>query len=223
MEFNFRITMPFKKRGLLKILMRTFIFLFCTLSFALSPNDGIGQNAIIKIETDQVFSVDDVFDLIEKQTDYNFLYSVGIFDDSPKVNLNKGKFRTFELLEKILKNTEFTYKIVNDAEIYLYKRENINTKDESVQVQIKISGIVKDSNGDVLPGVTVIEKGTNNGVAAGFLGNYEITVKDSNSILVFSFVGYQSLEVLVGNNTEINVVLKEAVQDLEAVNIISTV
>ena len=57
--------------------------------------------------------------------------------------------------------------------------------------QKTISGIVNDSDGLPLPGASVVEKGTSNGVTSDFDGNYSIDVSEG-SILVFSFVGYTS-------------------------------
>jgi len=221
---KFKLTNGFvlNKQQLPKVIMRTFIFLFCTVVFSFNPSKGFSQDADILIDSDKIASIEEIFDLISTQTDYTFLYLNDHIERIPMVSLKKGIVKTKTLLEKALETTEFTFEFTSDKTIVLRKKNEKAIVEQATAMQMIISGVVKDSNGDVLPGVTVIEKGTNNGVAAGFLGNYEITVKDSNSILVFSFVGYQSLEVLVGNNTEINVVLKEAVQELEAVNIIST-
>ena len=76
--------------------------------------------------------------------------------------------------------------------------------------QKTISGIVNDSDGLPLPGASVVEKGTNNGVTSDFDGNYSITVQPGTYTLVFSFVGYRTKEltnIKVGQNDikEINV------------------
>lgn len=61
--------------------------------------------------------------------------------------------------------------------------------------QKNISGVVKDHTGGSLPGVNVIEKGSNNGVSTDFNGNYSIKVKDG-ATLVFSYIGYKTVEKL---------------------------
>ncbi len=74
--------------------------------------------------------------------------------------------------------------------------------------QIEISGNVTDrETGATLPGVNIVEKGTLNGTVTDLDGNYRITVSGTSSVIVFSFVGYQSLEELVGNNAVINATL----------------
>ncbi|GAB2612835.1 TonB-dependent receptor [Emticicia sediminis] len=70
-----------------------------------------------------------------------------------------------------------------------------------------ISGKVKDaSNNDFLPSVSVTVKGTTKGSIADASGNYKIEAS-ANDILVFSFIGYENQEVLVGNRTNIDIAL----------------
>ena len=75
------------------------------------------------------------------------------------------------------------------------------------QDQITITGTVKDENGIGIPGANVIEKGTSHGTVTNVEGSYIVTVKDENSILVFSYIGYKTQELKVGDQTEINVIL----------------
>ncbi len=56
--------------------------------------------------------------------------------------------------------------------------------------QSKITGVVKDETGDGMPGVSVLVKGTTNGVVTGLDGGFSITVNQPNAILSFSFLGY---------------------------------
>lgn len=77
------------------------------------------------------------------------------------------------------------------------------------------SGTVVDKQNEPLPGVTVNVKGGGQGVVTDIDGKYRIRIPNRNSILVFSFVGFQTQEVNVNNRTTINVVLQEAVTELE--------
>jgi len=81
----------------------------------------------------------------------------------------------------------------------------------------QISGTVSDENGP-LPGATVLVKGTVNGTFADFDGNYTIDAA-SGDVLVFSYVGYNSKEVTVGDSDTINVTL-EASNALEEVVVV---
>ena len=76
-----------------------------------------------------------------------------------------------------------------------------------------ISGVISDNGGEPLIGVTVVEKGTNNGTVTDFDGNYIITTQAAHPVLVFSYVGYQSKEVSVTDN-KLNVTLDDSAQEL---------
>jgi len=81
----------------------------------------------------------------------------------------------------------------------------------------KISGTVVDSSGASIPGVTVQIKGTTKGTVTDFEGKFVIEVADSNSIIVFSYVGFKVMEVAVGNQTVLNVKLADNDEGLEEV------
>ncbi|MGI6337801.1 MAG: carboxypeptidase-like regulatory domain-containing protein [Bacteroidales bacterium] len=76
-----------------------------------------------------------------------------------------------------------------------------------------VTGTVQDEDGSALPGVAVIIKNTSVGANTDIEGRYSISV-GSDAVLVFSFVGYTTQEVAVGNRSVVNVVLAEDVQQL---------
>ena len=82
--------------------------------------------------------------------------------------------------------------------------------------QSVISGKVSDDNGDPIPGVNVLIKGSTSGTVTDAFGNYSINAA-SDDILVFSFVGYISQEVVVGSQTTLDVTMAADVQQLQEV------
>ena len=84
--------------------------------------------------------------------------------------------------------------------------------------QNKVKGTVSDDLGPAI-GVSVVEKGTSNGVITDLDGNYEITVKPG-ATLVFSSIGYATQEIVVGSQSVINVLLKEDTQFLDEVVVV---
>lgn len=90
-----------------------------------------------------------------------------------------------------------------------------------LQAQEKaVSGTVTDANdGMGIPGVSVVVKGTTIGTTTDIDGNYTLKV-DANSTLVFSFVGYKTQEILVGDQTQINVILSVETENLSEVVVI---
>jgi TonB-linked SusC/RagA family outer membrane protein len=75
--------------------------------------------------------------------------------------------------------------------------------------QISVRGVVSDAVGPVL-GASVLEKGTGNGTVTDNDGNFSIKVKSADAVLVFSFVGYQTKEVAVNGQTNLQVTLEDS-------------
>lgn len=84
---------------------------------------------------------------------------------------------------------------------------------------IQIRGQITGETGEPIPGASVLVKGTTIGTAADLDGQYTLSVA-GNSILVFSFIGYEAKEVSVGNQTVINVSLQPTLSDLEEVVVV---
>ena len=217
MEINLTNVLLKHKKELLIFIMRSFIFIFCTTIFGFTSENVFSQNTKIEIDADIVVTIDEVFDLIKEQTEYTFIYKSDLFKNSPKISLKKGIIKANKLLKQSLSFGDFQYVFSVDKTIMLKNElEEIKNK-----VQQTVSGKITNTNGESLPGVTVIEKGTNNGVSANFDGNYEITV-NNDAVLVFSFLGFLTQEVEVNGQTEINVKLSESTFQLEAIELIST-
>ena len=86
---------------------------------------------------------------------------------------------------------------------------------------VKISGMVTDaSDGTALVGCSIVEKGTTNGVLSDANGNYSISVKDQNAVLIFDFIGYAEQEISVGGQTTINVELTAEANQLEDIVVV---
>lgn len=83
-----------------------------------------------------------------------------------------------------------------------------------------ITGTITDNNGEVLTGVNVIIQGTNTGVFTDINGNYSINIKNDNSILVVSYIGYEEQKISIGNSTTINITLKEEAKGLDEIVVI---
>jgi TonB-dependent SusC/RagA subfamily outer membrane receptor len=84
-----------------------------------------------------------------------------------------------------------------------------------------VTGVLTDEKNATLPGVSVVLKGTNRGTSTDENGKYSLLVPDdAQAILTFSFVGYQSQDVVLGNQTSINITLKPDIGALEEVVVI---
>lgn len=150
--------------------------------------------------------------LIEVQKQANKSIS---FNNSslPKDNvfLNINNKSVDEALTEILKGSGLSY-IVKGDYIMIIPESEIN---KAVKEK-NVSGRIVDSKGEALIGVTVLEKGTNNGTITDFDGNYTLTVSGDNAMLQYSYVGYSSVEMAAVKDI-INVTLGEDTEVLEEV------
>ena len=200
------------------IIMKTFIFLCCTIVFSLAPNNIVSQNTKIKVNEDTTLTVDEVFKLIMNQTDYRFIYEKGIFTDFPKVQIKKGTVKVNKLLKRSLSQENLEI-IVTDNNAILIKEKPTDINLEKLQ-QIEISGTVVDQNGQPLPGANILEKGTANGTQTDLEGNFSLNVAEENTILVVSYIGFATQEVSMNGQSQITITLQEDAAGLDEVVIV---
>ncbi|MFY9243882.1 MAG: TonB-dependent receptor [Polaribacter sp.] len=91
----------------------------------------------------------------------------------------------------------------------------------SLSQTVIVSGEVTDSLGNLLPGVSILVEGTTNGTTTDFDGKYAINIKTPNAILVFSYLGFETQKIKVSDQKKINVILKEALDQLEEIQIVA--
>lgn len=90
----------------------------------------------------------------------------------------------------------------------------------TMQAGIPVTGTVMDTDGLTMPGVNIVVKGTTTGVVSDIDGNFAITVPGKGAVLTFSFVGYLTQEITVGNKSTLNVVLQTNALELEDVVVV---
>ncbi len=86
--------------------------------------------------------------------------------------------------------------------------------------QYVVTGVIKTPEGESLPGVNIIEQGTQNGTVSGMDGEFSITLTADEALLVISFVGYVTEEINVSGGQEINIVLNENLVNLDEVVVV---
>lgn len=219
MKIKLTTALSYFKERLFLTIMKTFIFLFCTTVFSFTTRNAIAQEKI-KIDHDQLVTVDQVFKIIKKQTDYRFIYPKELFNEAPKVYLKKGEIFVTKLLEQSLTNNKFYFEVSNENTIVI--RENLKPVEVRKEVQgIDISGKVVDGLGQPLTGANILEKGTTNGTQADFDGNFKLSVKDRNAVLVVSYTGFLVKEVsLKQSSTALIIVLQDDATSLDDVVVV---
>lgn len=199
------------------MIMKTFIFLLCTTVFGLTTKTSFSQEQVT-INTDKEVTIDEVFYLIQDQTKYRFLYPQDLFENNPKVKLKKGIISLSKLLNQSLSGSNVNYKF-SEKNTIVIDVNKASLKTSVKQQKIEVKGTIVDENGEPLPGVNVIVKGTSNGTLADFDGNYTISAS-KGEILVFSYLGYTAQEIIVGESSIVNVTLKSDLTDLDEVIVV---
>jgi len=152
---------------------------------------------------------------IGKSADVKFSYDPALIRNTERVSLTADKEPLAKVLDKILNPMRLAYDVSGKyiilsrqhSQSLLERRRNLVPL--TIPLDISISGRVTDANsGDGLPGVNVLVKGTSVGTTTNAQGSFNIVVPNDAAKLVFSFVGYLSQEVAVGNRTTINLKLE---------------
>ncbi len=148
---------------------------------------------------------------IRKQTKIDILYNNGSISNVKPITIDVKNEELKIVLDKCFKDQPLTYQMVDNSILITERTSAPQQKPADLiilqPVTITVSGKVTGDKGEVLPGVTVKVKNTNTAVASNANGEYTINVPDGG-VLVFSFVGYEPLEVVVNNRQTINVALK---------------
>ena len=205
-----------------KVVFLIFLVNFCYLSAkANSHGERSIEDVYLSLEVSSGI-IEDVFIEVGTKTGFNFHYSESTVGDQ-KLTVKMQDVSLANCLRQISKETGLSFKRINET-IHVDKSENtkydvLEELGEEPKQDISVSGRVT-GGGEGLPGVTVIVKGTQIGTVSDIDGNYTIRVPSRESVLVFSFVGFSTKEVVVGSQSEINVSLEDDVTALEEVVVI---
>jgi len=207
--------------------MKIITFLLAICSLLLHSNEGFTQESKISFElTDVDLKV--VLDKIESTTNFKFIYKDKTLSDTKKITVKAENESITAFLDRLFSKTAIKYEIIDHQIVLNPKEETIeNAQNNSASLIIeetpqmfKVTGSVKDSNGESLPGANILEKGTNNGTITDVDGNFAIDVQNGDAVLVVSYIGYTKQEIPVNNRKTISVVLEEDQTDLEEVIVV---
>ena len=162
-------------------------------------------------------NVHQIFTIIEKQTSFSFVYDENDVNLSKEVNLATGR----QLLKDVLNN------IAKQAGLHFTEKQNIilvKSKPDIKNIALKetatpVTGVVHDASGNRLIGVTVTVKGSTIAVQTDAEGKFSIDVSDKG-VLIFSTVGYKTLEVPVNGETSMNVQMESNNKELNEVVVV---
>ena len=197
------------KQRLQQVVQKMKLLVILTLAgFYTCQAEALGQNNRITLHvSDAVLS--EVLRQIEDLTGYMFVYKSGDIERAGRVTLKAENMEVSEILNKCFAGSGLSYVFENDVIII--------SKAAPQPEGRKITGKVTDENGEALPGVTVIIKGTSLGTSTDIDGNYVLTLPAGDHVLVFSMVGMNEKEVAVGKQSTLNVILSEGMTEMDEV------
>ncbi|MDB4583684.1 TonB-dependent receptor [Draconibacterium sp.] len=195
----------------LLMVMKLTVFLFLISAFSVIASETYSQSKKLTLEMNKV-SVQDVLSEIEDQSEFYFLYSEKVIDVKRTVSVDIENKDIESALHTIFNGTDVAH-VIKDRIIVLSSPEMIGESADALGQQTSITGKVTDSDGNSMPGVTILIKGTTNGTISDNNGNYRINASQ-DEIIVFSFIGMRTQEITVGTQNTINVTM-----DVDAIGI----
>lgn len=193
------------------------IFFLICLSAEISFASGSYAQEIFFSFSVKQQSVSEVLNNIEERSEFHFFYNSKLVNVSREVTFDVNNKNVFSILDILFKNTGVTYKVV-DKDIIL--TTSAGEIDEYNQANRKITGTVKDQTGEPVIGANVFVKGANGvGTITDINGQYSLDVSQ-DAILIVSYIGYESVEIPVKNQSVVNISLKEDSQSIEEVVVV---
>ena len=183
------------RRLLIKYLIMTklvivLVVFFSTQSFARSYGQGIS----LKLDKVQLKKV---LKSIEAQGDFRFVYKDQLLKNSQLISIEVKNASLAEVLDKILQHTNLSYRRLS-TQLVVIVGDKI-TESQLASTAVPVKGRVVNDKGEPLQGVSVLEKGTNNGTSTAANGSFSIDVSSNSAVLVFSYVGFKNTEVAVSD------------------------
>ncbi len=187
------------------------LFVFAGTAFA---TESYSQTMKVTVVADNV-STGKVISEIEKQTDYLFVYNVNEVNLKRNVKVNAQNKSVAEVLNKVFEGTDIYYAMEGKNIMLMSKAKD----GEAAQQANKVTGIVKDANGEPVIGANVMVKGQSIGTITDIDGRFVLDAP-KEAVLQITYIGYVSQEVKVSGKREINVVLKEDTETLDEVVVV---
>ena len=188
------------------------LFLICSLSMTYAA-ESYAQKTMISLEVRNE-TVGTVLEKLKKESGFDFFFNNKHVDLKRIVSVSANNNNIFKILDQIFAGTNVKYSV-------LEKKIILSTEivQGIQQEQNKVTGIVKDANGEPIIGANVIVKGQSTGTITDIDGRFVLdTPKDA--VLQITYIGYVSQEVKVSGKKELNVVLKEDTETLEEVVVV---
>ena len=206
-----------RKTPIFRIINTALLMLFLTY-LPLSANFAYSKHSIIKLNANTI-TVGELISNIENQTDYLVLFRNREVDMEQTVDLSSKSGEIAMFLKKAFENTDIAYEFENKYIVLTKKGEQTLLTKTTNQAERRISGVVKDASGETIIGANVIVKGSSSGTITDVNGRYSLNVPEG-ATLQFSYIGYNTVEVKIEKQNNINITMNEDSQALDEVVVI---
>jgi TonB-dependent SusC/RagA subfamily outer membrane receptor len=178
---------------------------------------GFSQTVTISVRNAPLVKV---FKAIERQAGYGVFYDPRFFKDTKPVSIEVKDASVEKVLQEALKDQPFEYSIENKTIIISRKRQPPPSSPHLADTTVNLSGRVTDSSGNIMPGATIIVKGTKKGAITNDQGHFSISDVDKDAVLLINFVGYSPQEIPLAGRSSINIQLATNLQSLTDVVVV---
>lgn len=202
--FRFLFYRPVKKYFAMRLTVYLlFLSIMQVAASAYSQADKVTINAQNK-------PVREIFNEIQEKSSYRFFYSDDLIDLNKKINIASKNQSVETVLADISTQSGLNYQILEENLIVISPADLAQVRQITGQVTSMMEG-------ESIPGVNVVVQGTSTGTITDLDGNYTVDIDGESPILVFSYVGYTSEEIIVGNQSVIDVSLAENIESLNEI------
>lgn len=176
------------------------------------------QNAKINVQVSEMDLSEFLWEL-QQNSEVVFVYRTSDLEGYEKISLEREDASITEILDEVLSNTDLEYRFDKDVIVITKKENHDDTPETTIEQQEKkiIKGKVTDKDGTPLPGVSVVIKGTSVGVATDIDGNYALEMEQDKAVLIYSFVGMLSQEVVYIGQADQNIILLADTEQMDEV------
>ena len=195
-------------------IMKISIFLFFVCVFQVFAANNYAQSKKLTLTMENTTIVE-ALQAIEDQSEFKFFYNNQLVEVEQLVSVNANKDNIWDVLDQVLPESGITYHVVG-KQIALFSNSNVSGE-TFIQQPESISGKVIDDTGIPLQGVSIFVKGTTIGTITDVSGEFHLKGVSSESVLVFSFIGMKTLEIPVGDQTSIDIVMEQDAIGIEEV------
>ena len=193
------------------------------LVFILGTSTGFSQSDSLTIQLDNV-TMEEFVREIENRTKFRFIYKSNDIEPNFSVSIDVREVEIEKVLEVALSNSGIGYNII-DRQIFLVRKAKDAQSISELQINnqnenLTIKGQIFNQQGLPLLGANIVEIGTRNGVTTDEIGNFELTLSNSNPVLNISHIGYENQQIPIEGQTAILVTLKSDSSPLEEVIVV---